>query len=104
MSIQFNFSDYRDENSDKEENQFLSFRNDLPQKLRLLSFAAKNRDFHEVGFIAHHIHQIFERIGASHEQAMAFQLTKASLMQPTEAEQKVIEFTEHLMTVVRTND
>ena len=86
--------------SDRENQQLLSFKSELPHKLRLLSFAAKNRDFNEVGIIAHHIHQLFDHMEGSPEQDLALQLTNASLMQPTEAQQKVSEFTDLLFSFV----
>ncbi|MFY0606296.1 MAG: hypothetical protein JXR10_06245 [Cyclobacteriaceae bacterium] len=97
MSTQINTVKSNEGMNDQQNDHFAPIQTELPQKLRLLSFALKNRDFNEVGFIAHHIHQLFERLGAVDEQAMALQLTKASTMHPAEAEEKVSKFKEYLL-------
>jgi hypothetical protein len=81
----------------------VSFKQELPEKLRLLSFAAKNGDFTEVGFIAHHIHRAFGLLGASEEEAMALQLSKISTSNKGEAKQLVESFTAHVLSIYKPN-
>ncbi|MFT6883541.1 MAG: hypothetical protein ACJAVY_002347, partial [Marinoscillum sp.] len=84
-----------------EDKLVFSFKQDLPEKLRLLSFAANNGDFTEVGFIAHHIHHTFGLLGASKEEAMALQLSKIYLEDEDKAKQFVKSFTAHVLNVFK---
>ncbi len=91
-----NFANYEDKLA-------VSFKQELPEKLRLLTFAAENGDFTEVGFIAHHIHRTFGLLGASEEEAMALQLSKISTTNRGEAKQLVDSFTAHVLSVYKPN-
>jgi len=73
---------------------------ELPQKLRLLSFAADNGDFHEVAFIAHHLNELMERFGLFANGHSVNRLEKISAMNSSDVKREVNNFTNYWLGVV----